>query len=474
MLFCSSSFLLFFLVVFSVYWATPWNQARIGILLVASYYFYASWNPWLGLLIFASATFDFFLGLALARVRGRRQRRALVAVSITANLGLLCYFKYANFFLDSLRELLRVCGAETSFPVLSVLLPIGISFYTFEAINYVVDVYRGHVRPERNLANFLLFILFFPHLVAGPIVRARDFLPQLRRRKRWNWQRAQVGVQLFLLGLIKKLVLADRLALLVDPVFAEPLAYDRLTVWMAMIGYAIQIYGDFSGYTDMALGTAHLLGYHLAINFDMPYLARNVSEFWRRWHISLSTWLRDYLFIPLGGSRGPRWFVARNLLITMTLGGLWHGASWNFVVWGLLHGLLLIVHRCFREWADSRPRLVAWLESPLGTVLRILLTGLCVCLCWVFFRAASFSLAWAFLARLVLPGGVRELPFSPLVFALLLSVLLVGHALGQGKRWERLAQRLPSPALGGIYAVGLSLVLLLAPPAGKSFIYFQF
>lgn len=474
MLFCSSQFALFFAVVFVLYWATPWARARVWVLLAASFYFYASWNKWLALIIFVSTTLDYFLAHAIARSGSPRWRKALVAVSVTANLGLLCYFKYANFFLDSLGQALRSCGAEVSMPVLSVILPIGISFYTFEAINYIVDVYRKHVQPEKNLANFLLFILFFPHLVAGPIVRARDFLPQVRRRKAWNWTRAQVGVQLFLLGLIKKLVLADRMAMFADPVFANPDGYTTFAVWVAMVAYAIQIYGDFSGYTDMALGTAHLLGYHLAINFNMPYLARNVSEFWRRWHISLSTWLRDYLFIPLGGSRGGSWLVARNLLITMTLGGLWHGASWNFVLWGVLHGLLLIGHRAFRQLCEGRPLVTRVLESWPGTAFRVGFTCLCVCLCWVFFRAQTLPEAVAFLSGLVRSEGTLNEPMPLVGFALAVFLVVAGHALAQGDLWRKIAERLPAPVLGACYAVLLSFTLLLAPPTGKTFIYFQF
>lgn len=474
MLFCSSQFVVFFAVVFALYWATPWARARVWVLLAASFYFYASWNKWLAMIIFVSTTLDYFVARAIAAARSPRGRKALVAVSVVANLGLLCYFKYANFFLDSLGQALHAAGAEVSLPVLSVLLPIGISFYTFEAINYVVDVYRGHVKPETNLSNFLLFILFFPHLVAGPIVRARDFLPQVRRRKQFNWHRAQVGAQLFLLGLVKKLIIADRMAMYADPVFANPAAYGTIAVWVAMLAYAAQIYGDFSGYSDMALGTAHLLGYHLAPNFDMPYLARNVAEFWRRWHISLSTWLRDYLFIPLGGSRGGGWLTARNLLLTMTLGGLWHGASWNFVLWGVLHGLLLIAHRLFRSLFEGRARLTALLESAPGTAMRVGATFLCVCLCWVFFRAQSFPLATAFIHRLFVPGGYHGVPLPPAGFVIALGLLIVGHALAQGRLWQVVVDRLPAPALGASYAMILTFTLLLAPPGGKTFIYFQF
>jgi alginate O-acetyltransferase complex protein AlgI len=475
MLFCSYAFLCFFVIVFALYWIIPWKQPRVWLLLAASYYFYASWNHWLALIIFFSASLDFCLAHGIRACTVSWKRKLLVGVSVAANLGLLCYFKYANFFLASLQQMLRACGAETSLPVLRVILPIGISFYTFEAINYIVDVYRGRVQPERNLGNFLLFILFFPHLVAGPIVRAHDFLPQIRRAKRFSWLRAHVGVQFFLMGLFKKFVIADRMALFVDPVFANPGTYSSSAVWCALFAYALQIYGDFSGYTDMALGCAHLLGYHLSKNFNMPYLSRNVSEFWRRWHISLSSWLRDYLFIPLGGSRGGNWFTARNLLITMSLGGLWHGASWNFVLWGLLHGLLLIAHRLFQAVCKGRARLTALLESAPGTAVRIATTCLCVCLCWVLFRAETFTHTRHFFHRLVhfrAPGLHYPMPVGG--FLLPLALIMLGHLLAQRQLWQKLAVRLPPAALGAVYSLGMAFALLLAPPTGKAFIYFQF
>src|SRR5581483_1953863 len=300
MLFCSQAFLFFFGVVFLAYWALPWRQARTYLLLLSSLYFYSCWSPWLACMIMASTAGDFFLARGMERFATPAARRLLLLVSVAGNLGLLCYFKYANFFLRSLEDALQALGASSSLPILSVMLPVGISFYTFEAISYSVDVYRGKIRAERDLANFMLFILFFPHLVAGPIVRARDFLPQVRLAKRWNWTRLQLGVELILLGLVKKLALADRMADFVDPVFGDPAAYRCWSAWLAVFAYALQVYGDFSGYSDIAIGCAHLLGYRLAPNFNMPYLSTNIAEFWRRWHISLSSWLRDYLFLPLG------------------------------------------------------------------------------------------------------------------------------------------------------------------------------
>ena len=287
-------------------WLRGPDRGRVLLLLAASFYFYASWNPYLACLIFVSTILDYFLAHGIERLKAAGGRKALVAVSVTANLGLLCYFKYANFFLASLEAALHRCGAATSIPLLQILAPIGISFYTFEAINYTVDVYRGKVRAERNLANFMLFILFFPHLVAGPIVRAATSCRRSAAASAGTGMRVELGVRFFLMGLFKKLVIADRMALFADPVFHSPTTIGAAATWMAVIAYALQIYCDFSGYTDMAIGTAHMLGYQLAKNFNMPYLSTNVAEFWRRWHISLSSWLRDYLFIPLGGSRGAQ------------------------------------------------------------------------------------------------------------------------------------------------------------------------
>jgi alginate O-acetyltransferase complex protein AlgI len=495
MLFCSWNFAQFFVIVFAVYWFVPWHRLRWNIplpgrrtfaltghevriwwLLAASFYFYASWNKKLALLIVASTLADYFIGLGLQACQAPRLRRALLGLSLAANLGLLCYFKYANFFLQSLQEALRAAGLSASMPVLQVLLPVGISFYTFEAINYTVEVYRRRVPAERNPAHLLFFVLFFPHLIAGPIVRAKDFLPQINRRKHWSWARFQLGAEYFLLGLLKKWVVADQLAVYADPVFAAPWAYGTLANWLALLAFTLQVYCDISGYSDMALGTAHLLGYKLAINFNMPYLATSVADYWRRDHISLSTWLRDYLFFPLGGSRGSRWQTCRNFLITMTLGGLWHGASWNFALWGFLHGVALSVNRFFRSFCQARPRLEALMQSVPGTAGRMALTFFCVYQGFVLFRAQTFGLAQAMFQRLWVPTdgiGVTH-PYGYVLFWCIVAGFVLAHVAACRRWWDRVSLRLPTPVLGGAYVLALTLCMVMAPIHEKPFIYFQF
>ncbi len=503
MLFCSWPFVQFFTVVFAVYWLAPWHRLRLTValpwrrgaarpafvltgdegrvwwLLAASFYFYASWSRPLALLIVASTLVDYFIGRGLEALQSSRLRRALLLLSLTANLGLLCYFKYSNFFLTSLYDAFG-WWHDPSRPLLDVLIPVGISFYTFEAINYIVEVYWRRMPAERNPAHLLFFVLFFPHLIAGPIVRARDFLPQICRRKRWNWGRCQVGFELFLLGLVKKWVVADQLAAYADPVFAAPGAYGTAANWAALLAFTVQLYCDISGYSDMALGTAHLLGYKLAPNFNMPYLATSVADYWRRNHISLSTWLRDYLFIPLsmrgGRWRSGRWQTCRNLTITMTLGGLWHGASWNFVLWGLLHGIMLSIHHLFRDFCKAYPRLDRLLQTVPGTALRMALTFFCVYQGLILFRATTFTTATAMFGRLWLPvkgPAVFHLLGYPFLWVLVGGVALF-HLAGHRGWWEKISLRLPTPALASCYFLMLLLCMVLAPTTEKPFLYFQF
>lgn len=477
MLFCTQQFLVFFVIVFAAYWVIPWPRVRVWLLLAASVYFYASWNHWLALIVVGTATLDWVLAQGIERAKARPSSPAgkyYMLLSICVNLGVLCYFKYANFFLDSLRTALETAGASASLPVLSVILPIGISFYTFEAISYTVDVYRGKLRAERRLDYFLLFILFFPHLVAGPIVRAGDFLPQIRRKKLWSWPRMAVGGRLILLGMFKKMVIADRMALIVDPVFATPNGYETAVVWMAAVAYAIQIYCDFSGYSDIALGTARLLGYRLQINFMMPLAAANITDFWRRWHISLSNWIRDYIYIPLGGNRGSVGRVAFNTLFAMTLCGLWHGANWTFVVWGALNGVYLLVHRAFRWATKDATGLNAVLTSPPGTVFRVGLTFLCFVLAMVIFRSPTFAVAMQVFGRLFVPTPGAGSPVPPVVFWTLVLVVVAAHLIALRPGFFAIWNRVPAPVRGLALASFLFVTLVLPPETQAQFIYFQF
>ncbi|HEY4121366.1 MAG TPA: MBOAT family O-acyltransferase, partial [Byssovorax sp.] len=374
MLFTTSKYAIFFAVAFTVSWTlaslarrlAPGSRAalwpRLGFLLAASYFFYAAWD-WRYLpLIFGSSTVDFFLARAIAQTRragvdpaaGARRRKRLLVVTVALNLGFLGFFKYWDFALDNalaLRSLVTgAAPAITSAKLLVLLPPVGISFFTFESMSYVIDVYRGDLEAHDSYFRYLLFVSFFPHLVAGPIVRPRDLLPQLEKPPVLTRGAAGEAMFLIAIGLVKKLVLSDQLATnLVDRVFQRPDAYSALEVLCGVYGYAAQIYCDFSGYTDIAIGSALLLGVRFPKNFDAPYKATNLADFWRRWHISLSTWLRDYLYIPLGGSRGAPWQTYRNLMLTMILGGLWHGANWTFVFWGFLHGLGLAVTRWWQR-----------------------------------------------------------------------------------------------------------------------------
>jgi alginate O-acetyltransferase complex protein AlgI len=476
MFFNSQAYLIFFSIVFTIYWLLPWHRARVWLLLAASYTFYAFWSQQLALLVAGTTVMDYLLARGMDSSGSPRARRLLLGLSLAVNLGLLVYFKYANFFIDALRESLAAVGGSASLPYLELIVPFGISFYTFEAISYTMDVYARRIRAERNLPNFMLFILFFPHLVAGPIVRGKDFLRQAARAKRWDWPRFQLGIEYFLLGLFKKMAIADNMAVYSDAVFAEGANLSSMSsasVWIGVLAFAIRIYCDFSGYSDMALGSAHMLGYKLTINFRMPYLSLNVAEFWRRWHISLSSWLRDYLFIPLGGSRGSRLKTCRNLLITMTLGGLWHGANWSFIIWGVSHGSLLVVHRYFRDFCANRPRLIALLETWLGKLTRLGLTFFAVTLCWVFFQP-SLERAMQVFAKLLSPlHSFKE--FRALTLpAYLVLALVIGHLLGSWSKTRPALARLPGPVLGFGYAMLLISSLILSPGAGKTFIYFQF
>ena len=442
------------------------------MLLVASYMFYGSWNWRYAGLMLLSTVLDYFIAQAMDRQERPGRRKALLGLSLGFNLGMLGVFKYYNFFVDSTTDLAAALGLNFDLPHHRLLLPVGISFYTFQTLSYTIDVYRRDLPPERSLLRFALFVSFFPQLVAGPIVRAADFLPQLHREPVMNRARFNVGLARVFQGLLKKVILADLLSTLgVDAVFADPASYSSLDLLLALYGYSFQIYCDFSGYSDIAIGSAHMLGYDLTENFNRPYLAQNVREFWARWHISLSTWLRDYLYIPLGGNRGKPLRVRFNLLATMVLGGLWHGAALNFVLWGLWHGVLLTFNRKAAKHDPDARGWTLWRRRFLCFHL--------VVFSWLLFRVqdtpggptATQSLGLYLKGLLQFEGGTR---LHGAYFAVL-ALAFLAH-LAPRPSLERLRERwaiAPSPVQGFAYAC--LLVLLCAATLGApSFIYFQF
>lgn len=473
MVFTDFRFPLFFLLVAAVYWLSPRHTFRKLWLLLASYTFYAFWDWRFLSLIWISTAVDYLAGRGLERESHPVRRRLLLGMSLAANLGLLGFFKYFDFFVQSAQDLFILLGLPFRTHTLDVVLPVGISFYTFQTLSYTIDVYRGKLRPTRNLLDFALFVAFFPQLLAGPIVRASNFLPQLERIRRWDWLRMQLGLQYLVMGLVKKVAVADRLAVFADPVFADPSLYHTGALWAATLAFTIQVYADFSGYSDMAIGLGHLLGFKLPKNFDLPFLARNFREFWGRWHITLSTWLRDYVYIPLGGNRASGRRDDLNLLLTMTLCGLWHGANWNFVVFGVLHGGLLVVNRRFRRATESLPRLRRWLDGAAGNALCVSLTFVTFGLTAVIFRNPSLGQGLTMLQRMFLMSSGLGNPMNDR--ALWYTVIFVAacQAVAALRLHERI-DRLPGFVQGFAYASSVTLALMLHPELGQAFVYFQF
>jgi alginate O-acetyltransferase complex protein AlgI len=472
--FTSKVFFLFLPVVLLGYHLLPGRRARYAFLLAASWFFYLSWNPrFLWVILFTTAV-DYAAGRLIEAAPTPARRRFWLAASLVSNLGLLAFFKYTNFFLTNSAGLLRQCGWPVPEWTVSVILPLGISFHTFQGISYTLDVYRGKIRAVRSFVDFALFVAFFPQLVAGPIVRAVDFLPQMVTPPRVTPVQAMEGLHWFLVGMFKKVLLADRLAQFVDPVFAHPAAYDAVTHRWAVLAYAAQIYCDFSGYSDIAIGCAKWFGFELPENFRFPYLAGNIADFWRRWHISLSTWLRDYLYIGLGGNRRGTARTYLNLLLTMTLCGLWHGASWNCILWGLYNGVLLALHRLYdhaltgRPWAD---RLRGYPAFRLGSILGMVFL---VASGWVLFRGESWAGCWLLERSLLGWGPAAGTHWVPAWVPLLVGMVAAGHLISglRGRRCGLL--ELPPLLRAATYLVAVVLVVAFGPGATRAFIYFQF
>ncbi|HXH57893.1 MBOAT family protein [Iamia sp.] len=471
MLFPTFEYAVFFSGVFVLSWLLrPHLLAWRVFLLVASFVFYGAFEPVYCLLLAASILVNQAMAVAIHRCREEGQRRVLLGVAVVANLAGLGYFKYTDFFIESVSGVLETVGIDTGWVPLQIILPVAVSFFTFQALSYVIDTYRGDAEPS-SLLDFAVYLSFFPHLVAGPIVRARELLPQLTGRADPRKVNSALAFRLIMAGLFKKVVISSFVsAAIVDDVFAVPESYRSFEILFAIYAYAIQIYADFSGYTDIAIGCALLLGLRFPQNFDAPYTATSMQGFWRRWHMTLSFWLRDYLYIPLGGNTGGRNRRDLNLFLTMLIGGFWHGAAWTFLAWGGIHGVALAGERrvlAAREAAGKVPG--RW--SP---VIRWIVTFHIVCLGWVFFRAESFGNAFSLLWRLVAAPGIGDAVTPMLVFVIAAMIASQFVPIDVVKRAQAAFSR-SVPALQAVaLAVGLLLIDALGPEGVPPFIYFQF
>jgi len=472
-LFNSLTFVVFFVLVLGGYWTLKSWPARKNLLLVASYIFYGAWNPPFALLLFATTALDFYLGARIAQASTTASRRRWMIASVTSNLSMLGFFKYGNFLLENTQWLLARAGVNYQPPHLDVFLPIGISFYTFHSLSYTLDVYRGVCQPTKSLRDFTLAVSFFPQLVAGPIVRAADFLPQLvtaptLRPGQFGW-----GLLLMTLGMFEKIVLADTmLANSADAVFGYggPLAV--VDAWAGVLAFAGQIFFDFAGYSTCAIGAALCLGFHLKDNFRFPYAAVGFSDFWRRWHISLSTFLRDFLYIPLGGNQSGPARAAINLMIVMFIGGLWHGAAWTFVVWGLIHGVFLVIERGLKALAGE----AAWVKTLGVQLLLAAGTYAVVCIAWVFFRATNFTNAWHILGSMagLAPKGEYILNSREILqVAVVTFGLIFAHWNLRSTSVEAVVAKMPQALVVTLWTLMLGAIVL-TQGTGNAFIYFQF
>ena len=474
MLFNSGNYFVFLIIVFFLYWLLASRRAvPVLFLLAASYYFYALWNPKCLVLIFLLSTIDFLCARGLGANHSRGARKLLLGISILSDVGTLFVFKYFNFFSASLTELTSRFGIHTSPRIFAnLVLPLGLSFITFRSLSYVVDVYRGTLRPTRHYFDYLAFVAFFPTVVAGPVVRAADLLPQFRERPLLTTANGTQAIFLIMLGLIKKIAIADFLGNnLVDRVFDQPQLYSALETLAAIYGYALQIYFDFSGYSDIAIGSALLLGFKLPINFDAPYRARDLREFWRRWHITLSSWLFDYVFVSLGGLRKRRFNLYRNLFLTFLIGGLWHGAAWTFVAWGALHGIGLSLNHWWSRSPRGKPK--PGVPRVWAKAIGVFVTFHFVCLTWVLFRAETMAQALEILKRLT----ARQYAHGNLATPILITIGLglISHWLPDdllGKTRQGLAW-LPAPIQAALI-LAIAVGLYYVSGAEAQFIYGNF
>ena len=475
MLFNSLTFLIFLPTVFILYWFVFGKSLKLRniLLLVASYVFYGWWDYRFLSLILASSLVDYFIALSLEKKEDKRSRKLLLSASLIFNLGLLGVFKYYNFFIESWVDLWSGLGVQMNVSSLEIILPVGISFYTFQTLSYTIDVYRNKLKPTSNFIQFAAFVSFFPQLVAGPIERATNLLPQFKTLHKFDYTLAKSGVSLIVWGLFKKMVVADNCAFFVNQIFDSPSSYSAAEMGAGAVLFGFQIYGDFSGYSDIAIGTARLFGFRLMTNFKFPYFSRDIAEFWRRWHISLSTWFRDYLYIPLGGSRGSKSQQVRNIFIIFLVSGFWHGANWTFVVWGAIHAclflplLLLNRNRKNREVGDLRFRDFVSMVVTFGLVV----------IAWVFFRANDVGDAGAYILKMFSANfDSLSVFFKSAKMILLTAIVLSSIAVMMGIEFLAYRKDKNEVSLSPLYTVVIMLLILLLGvyknPA--DFIYFQF
>ncbi len=489
MTFTTLTFIVFLAVVFTVYWSLRKRSLQNIFLFIASYIFYGWWNPFYCVFLFASSVVDYCAALGIDRFEQPALRRACLAIALCYNLGILGFFKYWGFFTDNLQQALGAIGWHLDFVTVNIILPVGISFYTFQSISYTVEVYRRQLRPATNFLDYLSYLAFFPQLVAGPIERANHLLPQFLHDRKFNYAVAVDGCRQMLWGFLKKMLIADNLSPLVDVVYGQPDQYTGPQLAFATVVFAVQIYCDFSAYSDIAIGTAKLFGFDLMRNFAYPYFSQSMSEFWRRWHISLSTWLKDYVYIPLGGSRVPPLRAGINLMATFLISGLWHGASWNYVIWGGIHGGVILTERL---WIGKEPILrqsdipggQELLPSP-KVLMRILITFTLTCLAWVFFRAKGLSTALLILKKIATesfqPSAYgsfsRVFDILPLSGGVVVS-LMIGFVLIEWLHRHHLHPlmigKLAAPLRWVIYSLCIWGTLVWGTWSTGQFVYFQF
>ncbi len=477
MLFNSFAYVIFLPIVFILYWLLP-NRFRWAVILVSSCYFYMSWNPKYIVLIFLTTFISYLCGIGLERAQTSKRKKWILASCLIACLGTLFFFKYFNFVSESVAAVLAKFAIPIHPVTLSVLLPVGISFYTFQTIAYVVDVYRGDVTAEHHFGKYAAFISFFPQLVAGPIERTKNLLPQIKEQHVFSYDMASAGMKQIAWGYFKKLVIADNMAIFVDRIYNNLGDYDGATLVFATVCFAFQIYGDFSGYSDIAIGTSKLFGIDLMTNFKSPYLSASIKEFWSRWHISLSTWFRDYVYIPLGGNRVGKFRHCFNLFITFMASGLWHGANWTFVIWGALHGIFQCIQTIlFPKKKDSKG--IVWILKVCGVFTL-------TCFAWIFFRANNVSDAGYVIANMF--NGITE-PMTYLracydavairrnewiKLAIMLFILLGYDFISLKRDVIEYSRKLPFVVRWGLYYLLLVFILWLMPMESSEFIYFEF